>query len=93
MSEIKPALTVEDWAEAMASGYRRPADAVDYEAALYPHRSAALLLYGEPFGFTWEDVVLVRELATIDADSVAYHEWKRIRDLADRIAALLPPRE
>jgi hypothetical protein len=43
-------------------------------------------------GFTWEDVDLLRGLSTWTP-----HEWPgadaKLRDLADRIAALLPPRE
>lgn len=70
------------------------------------HALAALALVGQPFGFTWEDVDRLRYAArgTIEycdrlmpddsggccgnsADSAA------LASLADRIAALLPPRE
>jgi hypothetical protein len=59
---------------------------------------AALAMDGQPFGFTWEDVDRCVDMACED-EAVAAHqphapaafrsEW---RDLADRIAALLPPR-
>ena len=42
---------------------------------------AALALYGQPFGFTWEDVDLLRQ------------PYINMPNLAARIAALLPPRE
>lgn len=65
-----------------------------------PHAGAALLLHGQPFGFTWEDVDMVRVWASeLEAmyDSIdelsAYDNWQRWKSLADRIAALLPPRE
>lgn len=55
------------------------------------HPLAALCLHEQPFGFTWEDVDHLRE---------SIHEWDEqrrqrlewvLRDLADRIEALLPP--
>lgn len=62
------------------------------------HAVAALALYHQPYGFTWEDVDLLRSAAD-DA------EWEArpypdgcadaradLDDLADRIEALLPPR-
>src|SRR5690606_30074156 len=61
---------------------------VEY-ASLYGqelHALAALALYGQRFGFTHEDVRSLRDLA---------EELVRddLHDLADRIEALLPPRE
>jgi hypothetical protein len=49
---------------------------------------AAFALVGQPFGFTQEDVAVVRQAAerlASDAIGVA------LRGLADRLAALLPP--
>ena len=63
---------------------------IDHEMPRQPHQVAAFLLHGQPFGFTWADVDLLR-----DAD---FHP-ARLRDgdacdnIADRIAALLPPRD
>lgn len=47
------------------------------------HALAALCLHGQPFGFTWEDVRVLREQFHVNL----------LQDLADRIAALLPPEE
>lgn len=92
---MKPALTPEQWATFPDwPTAERPAD----DAALpiyFPskHGIAAANLYGQPFGFTQEDVKLLREDAemyaggdnpTDDAFAAQY------RSLADRIAALLP---
>lgn len=51
------------------------------------HALAAFALYGQPFGFTREDVEALR------AEAYARHDddGKRLASLADRIAALLPP--
>lgn len=65
------------------------------------HALAALALYGQPFGFTRADVDLLRELANpmacgarrdgITDDAPAFQAAFRVANLADRIAALLPP--
>ncbi len=49
------------------------------------HALAALSLYGQPFGFTREDVNLLRYAAGV---CIADRE---LNGLADRIEALLPP--
>lgn len=46
---------------------------------------AALCLYGTPQGFTQEDVEKLRDMDPRHAD------WHYLDQLADRIAALLPP--
>jgi hypothetical protein len=59
------------------------------------HALAALCLDEQPFGFTWEDVMTLREMAhqmvregqTLGPGSLP--DW--INDLAARIEALLPP--
>lgn len=57
------------------------------------HALAALALHGQPFGFTREDIELLRAAVILerweavpDAD-----EMEKLRALAARIAALLPP--
>ena len=51
---------------------------------------AALLLHGQPFGFTWEDV----DALSFRGDGYdECHDQDRLESLADRIAALLPPKE
>lgn len=51
------------------------------------HAVAALALHEQPFGFTWDDVAMLRILAS-PPDAPPYFP---MLDLADRIAALLPP--
>lgn len=61
-----------------------------------PHALAALALHGQPFGFTWEDVDELRSGAELDEDNASGHLagpfTSPLRAIADRIAALLPPR-
>lgn len=108
-SQIQPALTPEEWvvwlrhydpASRIISGHTE--DGGD----LSQHALAALCLYSTPGGFTWEDVDDCREraedLRTQAKDTpskshdvqhglfLAAQRWDR---RADRIAALLPPRE
>lgn len=44
------------------------------------HALAALALYGQPFGFSWQDVWNLRNVPALE-----------IHHIADKIAALLPP--
>jgi hypothetical protein len=60
------------------------------------HRVAALALHGQPFGFTREDVEILRAIGISQLVGGRNTDINRIiRDrangLADRIAALLPP--
>lgn len=58
------------------------------------HALAALCLHDHPFGFTWEDVdELRREAEWCRTKSHNLGVAENLEDLADRIAALLPPRE
>lgn len=95
MSEIKPALTPAQWklhdqwnagkliGGKLVGGPNLPGDR---------HGLAARCLHGQPFGFTWGDVDLLRGNANADDDiDAGFNE--RMRNLADRIEALLPPRE
>jgi hypothetical protein len=50
--------------------------------------AAALCLHGQPFGFTHDDVELLRYIASGMLD----YDYEPVQDLADRIEALLPPR-
>lgn len=52
------------------------------------HALAALCLHGQPFGFTRADVELVLRHDLYDHE---HPTAKALRDLAGRIAALLPP--
>lgn len=87
-NKIKPALTPEGWAYAIAAGeHGRGYDVVfeDLEPFLC-HYIAALALNGQPFGFTWEDIEQLRHGGCDWDDQV------HLSDIADRIEALLPPR-
>ena len=87
---IEPALTPEEWenpSDAFGHGYLDlEFGSVDVSLGMYGpktqtqerHALAALLLNGQPFGFTWRDVDNIEDVAP---------------DLAARIAALLPPRD
>jgi hypothetical protein len=79
-----------------------PRDAVLGESSSL-HALAALALDGQHFGFTWADVDVLlaeaerlhrveRHLNTPTAEARAAVPGRRLRDLAERIAALLPPR-
>jgi hypothetical protein len=105
MSEIRPAIAAEHWPERLAA-HARLGFAETWEDM---HDAAALALYGQSFGFTWADVDAVRECAeawrreqvdyadSMDAapsDSPGYGRMLDLMgSLADRIAALLPPRK
>lgn len=99
MSEIKPALTPEEWADKSAVRPWGIFDNVIDEASfrdLGPegkHAAAALCLHGQPYGFTWEDVVLLMAEVSTLTGYIDEEEDAHWRSLADRIAALLPPRE
>ena len=92
-TEIQPALTPEEW---------RSKTATRGDVELFVHVSgpetlyalAALCLHSQPFGFTWEDVDFLQYNAararSRHGDLIA--EAFDFDGLADRIAALLPPR-
>jgi hypothetical protein len=87
---IEPALTADEWAKKW-DGHDDDGTPMRYTfgVSVYvdrPYASAALALHGQPFGFTWDDVDALRE-AEVHAND------ERVSAVADRIAALLPPRE
>lgn len=51
---------------------------------------AGKALHGQPFGFTWDDVDALRATAAVFGGGGA---GPTLSSLADRITALLPPRE
>lgn len=96
---MKPALTREEWeAHENLLGRRLPIEwepgSVKYLEHEFRHAIAALCLYGQPFGFTREDVELLRELAN-DEESPLWpgRYGDEFNNLADRIEALLPPED
>lgn len=56
------------------------------------HALAALALHDQPFGFTWEDVDALRCGADMIEDEWGGEPAPDLLNLADRIAALVPPR-
>ena len=93
--KIEPALTAEEWARIHAGEWHEEVLAdLDRHSA---HARAALALHGQPFGFTREDVELLRKIGPfvdrqiIDRDAGAYEWLGALMPLADRIEALLPP--
>lgn len=108
----KPALTEEEWGKlgCGTKGARPQRVEFDDEGYLVVHDGwetalpssdvwhalAALCLHGQPYGFTWEDVDILRREAGFadDEHRNGFHPETeaRLLSLADRIAALLPPR-
>ena len=101
MSEIKPAMTPEEWARLKEHDwYYHDCGVFIRGEALSEHGAAAALLHGEPFGFTREDVRALRlhvaywgnpDTAVPPLDPRVRDSIRRQADLADRIEALLPP--
>ena len=111
----RPALSASEWRECIAAlggeYHRSPMIAAVANVALRadsppqvarPQALAALCLYGQPFGFTHEDVETLRNVRSVfswhdygEEDGVV-EDWDeealtRIASIANRIAALLPP--
>jgi hypothetical protein len=93
--KIKPALTAEDWKSQLEwiNGGHRGMPPLVVESIIDAHVDAALALYGQPFGFTREDVGILREAAKrIERERNPYIMFpENLSSLADRIEALLPP--
>lgn len=77
------------------SPYRASEDVEAYDSVIVMDGDikslAALCLHDQPFGFTWADVEILEFLATETLLGPAGP--LRLKPLADRIAALLPPRK
>jgi len=103
---MRPALTKHEWEAGEYTEHEDTEGSVGFSIAL-PHRPtlwwntsplgwrrthalAALCLHGQPFGFRHEDVLLCRgNLYHVETPEF----YGALYDLADRIAALLPPGE
>lgn len=64
-----------------------------FYAVQRPHAAAALCLHEQAFGFTWDDVDALRRAAEYEESQWGTRQFEGLGNLADRIAALLPPRE
>lgn len=110
-TEIRPALTPEEWSEpqidrsdlhvhlagdGLLVAYT-PGDRSTLAMDEDRHALAALALYGQPFGFTREDVEKLRAMPDAVLDESYQGSYASIddgawfRSLIARIAALLPP--
>jgi hypothetical protein len=103
MSEIKPALTAGEWAGVsllrkrtynngpMINGIALMVLESEAPQLNRPQAMAALCLHEQPFGFTRWDVIALRAMQ----DRINFEALDRgipsVKDLADRIEALLPP--
>ena len=100
---MKPALTAEEWEDITALAAipdywdeSQRADQVEYSINTVDHpnfhRAAALALYGQPFGFTREDVAWLQDIGQhFDKMGLIHLDSRDAYSLADRIEALLPP--
>lgn len=90
--KVRPALTAEEWASVLQEDERlRDWARSDMLEIGSDHAKAALLLYGQPFGFTREmydalDHLIKREGHRVNMSAPAAPA------LRDCLAALLPPR-
>ena len=95
MSDVKPAMTPEEWAEWVARGGIR---------LLKVHQIAAKHLHDQPFGFTWEHVKLLDDVNEHELGcAIEGGDWpcdcpsaarrRDLDELSDIIEALLPPDE
>lgn len=107
--DVKPALTAARWENLCVQGECRadeiwwrvhgydPHDPDERAIDDLPHHEiAAIALHNQPYGFTWSDVDDLLRRAELEEDSTVYHgvhQQSRLRRLAARIAALLPPRQ
>lgn len=91
MEEISPALSAVEWAGVLALPAQLAAIRNDLlDTPFSAHAVAALLLYGEPFGFSAQDVEDETQVAAYCAATFRLlGERHRVR--AAKIAALLPP--
>ena len=106
MSDLTPALTHGEWAGVLANSEHLATIREQFmDTPFSAHALAALLLYGESFGFNAQDVEDETQVASYCAAMAAELErtgkgetattfrllGERHRDRAARIAALLPP--
>jgi hypothetical protein len=85
------------WLHAADSKAREYLDAsLDKQASGNRHALAALALHRQPFGFTWEMAAFLRARCFFESHGIGCGDEAGkclYCEIADRIAALLPPRE
>ncbi len=93
MSEIKPALTEEEWAKGF-NNEGEPVFNFDHDDTVVTlrgedrHRFAAACLHDQPFGFTHEHVRHLRDMSSAEYG----YKYLQTQEIADLIEALLPPK-
>lgn len=97
---IQPALTREQWDAVQAEESSQVLTWVKTHTGRERHILGALALFGQPFGFTRQDVGLLNKLPRdYDGLDLSYAmDWhgdagSHLDSLAARIAALLPPED
>lgn len=103
---MNPALTAAEWTGVLSQSDGLARMRAQFAGLPFStHAIAALLLYGEPFGFTQQDVQDEREVSEYcavmsakhraDGDAATAAKFDLLgghhRERADKIAALLPP--
>jgi hypothetical protein len=106
--KIRPALTAEEWERGESDdafftpeswGNAPPGELWVFDDShgstriMDRHGLAALALHEQPFGFTHRDMDILRDVAELCTEQGRDAHTFRLSDLADRIAALLPPEE
>lgn len=87
---ISPALTEEEWKLEIEEIRRVGLAEVIESYALRPASCAALCLYGQEYGFSYRDLHDL-EICLLDREPILGTHLARLKDLRNRIAALLPP--
>ena len=99
MSDIKPALTPEEWGDATGMEILSYLDNVCRWVGEHEYAGAAAMLLmlsglGDTPLFTWEDVEYLDDVIQAMEDFGGTPPWiERARSIRGRITALLPPRE
>lgn len=109
MSVVTPALTVEEWRWSKDAAVTLIVEHPNSHETMGRHAAAALCLHDQPFGFTREDVALVRGAASLLPEILkitrhlpteamamlpqAVRDTDTLTSLADRIEALLSPED
>jgi len=101
VSKIKPALTADEWAALLGgggTGHLHIADDGRLEVwgelgldSPKRHATAAACLHGQPFGFTREMLVALRDALACSGTVLSPDNLPLAEQAVDRIEALLPP--
>jgi hypothetical protein len=110
VADVKPALTPEEWSAKeyyrensdqvkLCGKYLSVNNDESETCSLHDsearHALAALALHEQPFGFTWDDLMVLYEAVRAAERAAPYGNElaDQLRPIRDKIAALLPPRD